>query len=225
MGNQSGRELETKIFDTVKPIPLVGWGYRAVRLGACVITDDKEKAMKCMEFDLAEEINPIKKIGNVTRGVTKFLCSHDKGVWVGRRSLSGLTVPGLGASVQTSFSPGNDVSHWAIMCDGVIYQTTGGQGGTQRKNCSGTFKSSIIAQNVMDWTTSQTERDTFTWTFISDFCYASRSQLEAIAKRGFGKYGTITAPGAKGTNCQIAVAALLETALNLSEAKVAAILF
>ncbi len=66
-----------------------------------------------IDFDIAEEINPIKKVSNIFKySISAAYLELNEGFWLGKRPFRyvGLTV-----------YPGVDVLEWAIMIDGVVY--------------------------------------------------------------------------------------------------------
>ena len=73
----------------------------------------------CIQFDLAEEFNPLKKVANLSRSIMSFFRSYNKGVWIGKRTLGSGYIP-----VGLSFVPKIDLQHWAVTVEGTIYQVS-----------------------------------------------------------------------------------------------------
>jgi hypothetical protein len=61
-------------------------------------------------------LNPIKKIYNVGKSIASLGFKYEKGIWIGTRPLAKGNV-----MIGTSISPGADICHYALMCDGIIY--------------------------------------------------------------------------------------------------------
>jgi hypothetical protein len=72
------------------------------------------ESIQSLSFDLAN-VNPIKMVTGVIKGIYDAEIDIDKGIWVGKRCLGDLPI-GL------TFIPELDFYHWAIMVNGVIYQ-------------------------------------------------------------------------------------------------------
>jgi len=118
MGNKNSDETEKKVFNVVKTIPIVGWIYRAPRAIVYAAKKNKGEVMRCGQFDLAEELNPIKKVYNLTKNSVALGFKYEQGIWLGTRPLSGLS----GNPIDLSISPGADLRHYSLMCNGVIYE-------------------------------------------------------------------------------------------------------
>lgn len=94
--------------------------YRAPRAIVYACKGNKGEVKRSGAFDLAEEINPIKKVYNIGKAIASLGFKHKTGIWLGTRPLaSGF------AFIETSFSPGFDLRHYCLMCNGVIYHLNG----------------------------------------------------------------------------------------------------
>ena len=99
--------------------------YRVARAGAYAAAGNSAEATSSLNVDIAAEINPIKRVTNVTKGIIAMGTSYAKGIWIGRAAL------GSGAAVLScSLGPNYSVEHWAILINGTVYEVVGKLGNT-----------------------------------------------------------------------------------------------
>merc|ERR1712224_83241 len=122
-----------------------------------------------------------------------------KHAWIGKRGLSG-------SPFGSSFSPGMDAYHWAIVIDGWIYEI---------QNENGKWK-----VKMDDWINSSRGRD-FDWYRINAGCVVkSRDELRNYAYRLEGtKYGHALGTTRSKGNCQEFCALMLAFAMDVSMGK------
>ena len=77
MGNKNSDEREKKVFNAVKTIPVIGWIYRAPRAIVYAAKKNKGEVMRCAEFDIAEELNPVKKVYNMSKNLVALAVKYE----------------------------------------------------------------------------------------------------------------------------------------------------
>lgn len=189
---------ERKIFDFYKRIPVVGFGYGAVRGVGYLIAGNTEEFKYSWEMDLAD-LNPLRMPRNIINGFRNAANTLNEGIWVGKR--------GLGDQLfSLTFSPCFDLYHWCIQIDGVIYEVD-------------VLKNNLVKINIIS---KDNQPDSykkycsrFSWTKIPEKLRNSNSSVQDFAKSFENKrYHLITQRGA--INCQTFVILMLAEAAKLT---------
>lgn len=189
-------DVERKVYGVIKGIPLLGSAYSYTRgLVYTAKGNTTEAKYSFGEATNLDNLNPLKTPYNTVKGIRNTLSDYDKGIWIGKRGLGGGIAPKL------SISPGIDISHWAILINGRVYQL-----GLESK-------SKLFCAS----TDSESEIYSFDWTLTNKS--SSKTSKELIEKGNrlcsSNSYGLL-GPFQKGINCQTFVAEMLAFAVGIS---------
>ena len=110
-------EVERKVFEILKLIPLVGFIYRPFRaLFYRLIRKDTEEFIYSLTFDVSNLFQRRFSYELLT-ACTSFKATYNEAIWIGRRSLK----LSFGFSTRVKY----DIWHYAIMINGTVYHLQG----------------------------------------------------------------------------------------------------
>ena len=73
---------ERKFFDFWKPVPIIGWGYGAVRGTVYKLAGNAAEAKHSEEMDIAD-LNPVRLVRHITNSIQGASKSLNEGIWIG----------------------------------------------------------------------------------------------------------------------------------------------
>jgi hypothetical protein len=117
-------------------VPIAGFVYGAGRSYVKKRHGKHAEAKQSYHRDFSN-LNPIRCFTNIVRDTVSLFADQSEGIWVGKK---GLRNQPFGATL----SPSIDFYHWAVMCNGLVYQLRRDRTNTKRTNVSVTNDPKII---------------------------------------------------------------------------------